>query len=114
MANAPRTPQQWFDTSCFANPASFQFGNYKYRQRPAVRRFQHRHVALEADGHRQGVAGGAVRRLQRLQPRPLRQSGAAGLGTANTGLTFGTTAFGSISAVRLPPREAQFGVRFLF
>jgi hypothetical protein len=33
---------------------------------------------------------------------------------ANTGLTFGTAAFGSISAVRLPPREGQLGVRFLF
>jgi hypothetical protein len=26
-ANAPRTPQQWFDTSCFALPAAFTFGN---------------------------------------------------------------------------------------
>src|SRR5207253_5561622 len=30
MKNAPRTAQQWFDTSCFATPAQFQFGNYKY------------------------------------------------------------------------------------
>jgi len=33
---------------------------------------------------------------------------------SNTGATFGTAAFGTISATRLPPREAQLGFRFLF
>src|SRR5438093_11505845 len=30
MANAPRSVQKWFDTSCFADPAQYEFGNYKY------------------------------------------------------------------------------------
>ena len=33
---------------------------------------------------------------------------------ANPGLTFGTSAFGTISATRLTSREAQLGFRFLF
>jgi hypothetical protein len=35
-------------------------------------------------------------------------------GVSNTGATFGTAAFGTISSTRLPPREAQLGFRFLF
>jgi hypothetical protein len=35
-------------------------------------------------------------------------------GVSNTGTTFGTAAFGTISATRLTPREAQLGFKFLF
>jgi hypothetical protein len=33
---------------------------------------------------------------------------------ANPGTTFGTSAFGTVSSTRLPSREAQVGLRFLF
>jgi hypothetical protein len=41
--------------------------------------------------------------------------GASGVsGLSNSGVTFGTAAFGRIADTRLPPREIQLGVRFLF
>ena len=33
---------------------------------------------------------------------------------SNSGATFGTGAFGTISATRLTPREGQIGIRYLF
>ncbi len=114
MANAPRTPQQWFDTSCFANPAQFQFGNYKYSNARGPTVFN-----TDMSLSKRTAIGKASLEVRLdvfnvFNRAHFANPGAAGLGTANTGLTFGTTAFGSISAVRLPPREAQFGVRFLF
>ncbi|HEY3122141.1 MAG TPA: carboxypeptidase regulatory-like domain-containing protein [Vicinamibacteria bacterium] len=116
MANAPRTVQQWFDKSCFADPAQFQFGNYKIGDARGPTIFNT--DASAAKRFSIGKASAEVRidvfnvfnRAHFANP-----GGAAlGSGVANTGVTFGTAAFGTISATRLPPREAQLGIRLLF
>jgi len=104
MAHAPRTVQQWFDTSCFADPAQYQFGNYKY-----------------ADARGPDVFNTDVSLAKRTGIGKARVEVGADVFNvfnrahfANPNLTFGTSAFGTISATRLTPREGQIGVRVLF
>ena len=66
------TPQQWLDTSCFKDPAQFQFGNYQYGDVRGPTVFNTGRLALQADEDREdGRSRDPARRVQRLQPRPL-------------------------------------------
>jgi hypothetical protein len=100
---------QWFDTSCFADPAEFQFGSYKIGdvRGPSVFNTDLSLVKRTSIGK-----GSLELRIDAFNifnkahfDRP---------GVSNTGATFGTSTFGRIAATRLTPREVQLGVRFLF
>jgi hypothetical protein len=103
-AGAPHTVQQWFNTSCFADPAQFQFGNYRYSD------------ARGPDVFNTDVSVAKRTALGRtsLEVRIDVFNVFNRTHFANPNLTFGTAAFGTISNTRLTPREAQLGVRFLF
>ena len=100
----PQRTDRWFDTSCFADPAPFLFGSYtigdvrgptvfntdlSVSKRTAIGR-----TALEFRADIFNVFDRAH--------------------FSNPNVTFGNSAFGTISATRLPPREVQLGVRLLF
>ena len=105
MANAPRTPQAWLDVSCFANPAQYQFGSYRYSDArgPTVFNTDASLAKRTAIGKRSLEVRidvfNVFNRTHFANP------------TVNN---FGTAAFGTISNTRLTPREAQVGIRFLF
>jgi hypothetical protein len=104
MASAPRTVQKWFDTSCFANPAQYEFGNFKYSDArgPSVFNTDVSLSKKTAFGKRTlEVRLDAFNIFNRAH-------------FVNPGTTFETAAFGTISNTRLTPREMQVGVRFLF
>ncbi len=103
-ANAPHTVQKWFDTGCFADPAQYQFGNYKFSDARGPTVFN-TDVSLSK---KTAIGKGALE----LRIDAFNVFDRAHF--ANPNLTFGTSAFGTISATRLTPREAQIGVRFLF
>jgi hypothetical protein len=58
--------------------------------------------------------GGCARLVFRRRRELMGELSQAGAAERVNNLTFGTSAFGTISATRLTPREAQIGVRFLF
>ena len=100
----PHEVTAWFDTSCFADPAQDQFGNYEIGdvRGPSV---------LNTDlslFKRTSIGRGALE----LRVDIFNVFNRAHFSNPNT--TFGNAAFGRVSATRLPPREAQVGVRFLF
>jgi hypothetical protein len=104
MANAPRTVQAWFDTSCFAEPAQYAFGDYRYSdvRGPSVFNTDVSISKKTAFGKRSlEVRLDAFNVFNRAH-------------FVNPGLTVGTSAFGTISNTRLTPREIQLGVKFLF
>jgi hypothetical protein len=104
MANAPRTVTKWFDTSCFADPAQYQFGNYRYADVRGPHVFN-TDVSLSK---KTGI-GKATLEVRADVFNVFNRAH-----FANPNLTFGTSAFGTISNTRLTPREGQIGVRFLF
>jgi hypothetical protein len=95
---------QWFDTNPFADPVQYQFGNYKYSDARGPRVFN-TDVSLSK---RTAIGKGSLE--QRIDVFNLFNRAHF----ANPGLTFGTSAFGTISATRLTPREAQVGLCLLF
>jgi hypothetical protein len=105
----PQTVTQWFDTGCFANPAQYQFGNYRIGdvRDPTV-------FNTDFSAAKQIPIGRAFAELRFDVFNPFNRAHFANPGVTNTGATFGTAAFGTISATRLTPREAQLGFRFLF
>ena len=105
MANAPGTVQQWLDTSCFKDPAQFQFGNYKYSDARGPTVFN---TDLSLSKRTK------VGKTAALEVRVDVFNVFNRAHFANPNLTFGTAAFGTISNTRLTPREAQIGVKFLF
>jgi hypothetical protein len=105
MANAPRTVQQWFDTSCFAGPAQYQFGNYRIGDARGPTVFN-----TDVSLSKKTAIG---RRSLELRIDVFNVFNRAHF--ANPAVNnFGTAAFGTISNTRLTPREAQIGVKFLF
>jgi hypothetical protein len=100
----PRELGKWFDTACFANPAQFQFGNYRIGdvRGPTVFNTDFSVGKRTAMGARSfEIRFDVFNVFNRAH-------------FANPNVTFGTSPFGSISATRLTPREVQLGLRFLF
>jgi hypothetical protein len=100
----PHTVAKWFDTSCFADPAQFLFGNYRIGnvRGPSV---------LNTDlsvGKRTAIG----RTTAEIRADVFNLLNRAHF--SNPNVTFGNSAFGTISATRLPPREIQLGFRLLF
>jgi Carboxypeptidase regulatory-like domain len=96
---------QWFDTSCFANPALYEFGNYVIGD---VRgpRFINTDFSIFK---RTGVGG--TRSLE-VRFEFFNLFNKAQFSNPNT--QFGNLQFGRITSTRFPSREIQLGARFLF
>jgi hypothetical protein len=101
----PELVTQWFDTSCFATPPNFEFGNYEIGQ---VRgpRFINTDFSLF-----KRTALGGTRSLE-LRMEVFNLFNKAHFSNPNDRL--GNTSFGRISSTRFPSREIQLGARFLF
>ena len=100
----PKTVDKWFDTSCFADPAQFAFGNYVVGdvRGPSV-------FNTDLTASKKTSIG---RTTLEFRADVFNLFDRAHF--ANPNVTFGNAAFGRISATRLTPREIQLGVRLLF
>ena len=101
----PERVDQWFDTSCFANPAQYQFGNYEIGQvrGPKI-------VTTDFSVFKRTSLGSTRSMELRIETfnifnHPL---------FSNPNTSFGNSQFGRITSTRLPSREIQLGARFLF
>ncbi len=101
----PEQVTQWFDTSCFATPPNFEFGNYKIGQ---VRgpKFINTDVSL----FKRTALGGT--RSVEFRMEVFNVFNKAHFSNPNDRL--GNANFGRISSTRFPSREIQLGARFLF
>jgi len=99
------TVDRWFDTSCFADPAQYLFGSYRPGDARGPSVFN-----TDFSAAKRTSFGGSRAFELRLDVFNLFDRAHF----ANPGLTYGTAAFGTISATRLTSREAQIGLRFLF
>jgi hypothetical protein len=104
MGSAPRTVQEWFSKSCFADPAQYQFGTYEYSDARGPTVFN-----TDLSLSKRTAVGRASVELRIDVFNVFNRAH-----FANPNLTFGTSAFGTISNTRLTPREAQVGVKILF
>jgi hypothetical protein len=101
----PELVTQWFDTSCFATPPNFEFGNYEIGQVRGPR-----FVNTDFSFFKR-TSLGATRSIEfRLEVFNLFNK--AHFSNPNDRL--GNAAFGRISSTRFPSREIQLGARFLF
>ena len=96
---------QWFDTSCFANPPLYEFGNYEIGQVRGPR-----FVNTDFSIFKRTQFGGAKSLELRLETFNLFNHALF----ANPNVTFGNAQFGRIASTRFPSREIQLGARFLF
>ena len=96
---------QWFDTSCFANPPLYEFGNYEIGQVRGPR-----FVNTDFSIFKRTQFGGAKSLELRLETFNLFNHALF----ANPNVSFGNAQFGRISSTRFPSREIQLGARFLF
>ena len=96
---------QWFDTSCFANPPLFEFGNYQIGDVRGPR-----FVNTDFSVFKRTEFGGAKLLELRLEIFNLFNKAHF----ANPNVQFGNAQFGRISSTRFPSREIQLGARFLF
>lgn len=103
-ANAPHTVQRWFDTSCFADPAQYQFGSYRYSDARGPTVFN-----TDISLSKKTAIGRASLEVRVDVFNVFNRAH-----FANPNLTFGTSAFGTVGNTRLTPREGQIGIRFLF
>jgi TonB dependent receptor-like, beta-barrel len=101
----PETVTQWFDTTCFANPAQYQFGNYEIGQVRGPTLFNTDFSIFKR------TALGGTRSIEfRVETFNLFNHAHF----SNPNATFGNSQFGRISGTRLPSREIQLGARVLF
>jgi hypothetical protein len=102
----PKTVQQWFNTSCFAAPPAYTFGNsgVGHVRGPGVQNWDFS-IAKETR------LGAEARRL-RLEADFFNLFNNAHFSNPNT--TLGNSNFGTISSDRLPPRLIQLGAKFVF
>jgi hypothetical protein len=100
----PHEVTAWFDTSCFADPAQYEFGNYQIGDVRGPGVFNTDLSVFK----RTAIAKGSLE----LRIDIFNLFNRAHFANPNT--TFGNAAFGRISATRLTSREAQIGLRFLF
>jgi hypothetical protein len=101
----PELVTQWFDTSCFASPLNFEFGNYEIGQ---VRgpRFINTDFSLF-----KRTSLGSNRSVE-FRLEAFNVFNKAHFSNPNDRL--GNANFGRISGTRFPSREIQLGARFLF
>jgi hypothetical protein len=102
----PKTVSEWFDTSCFANPAPYTFGNsgVGHVRGPGINNWDFA-IAKE-------TALGSENRRLRLEADVFNLANSAHFANPNT--TLGNSGFGAISGDRLPPRIIQLGAKFTF
>jgi hypothetical protein len=105
----PRTIDKWFDTSCFADPAQYQFGNYRIGDVRGPTVFN-----TDFSAAKRAAIGAKSLEIRIDIFNLFNRAHFANPGVSNTGATFGSSSFGTISATRLTPRVAQLGVRVLF
>jgi hypothetical protein len=111
----PKRVDQWFDTSCFADPAQFEFGNYKIGDARGPSIFNTDLSLFKRTAIGKTSLELRIDAFNVFNRAHFANPGTAGIsGISNSGVTFGTAAFGRVSDVRLPPREVQLGVRVLF
>ena len=101
----PGRVDQWFDTSCFANPAQFQFGNYEIGQVRGPTLLNTDFSLFKRTTLGQG-------RSMEVRIETFNLFNRAHFSNPNA--SFGNSQFGRISSTRLPSREIQLGARFLF
>jgi hypothetical protein len=104
-ANAPHTPEEWFDTKAFVLPAPYTFGNAGA------------HIVNDDGRHNWDVA---IQKEFSFQETHALQVRAEMFNLANTvkmvpgyNQTFTSTAFGTVTA-GTPARQIQFGLRYRF
>jgi TonB dependent receptor-like, beta-barrel len=100
----PHQVDKWFDTTCFADPAQYQFGNYRIGDVRGPTVFN-----TDASLFKKTSIG---KRAFELRIDAFNVFNRAHF--ANPNVTFGNSAFGRVSATRLTSREIQVGARVLF
>ena len=102
----PKHVSQWFDTSCFANPAAYTFGNggVGHVRGPGINN-------TDFSLAKETALGSESRRL-RVEADFFNLINTALFSNPNT--TLGNSAFGTIGGDRLPPRLIQIGAKFQF
>jgi len=104
---APHTVAAWWDTSCFANPPQYQFGNYRIGDVRGPNVFNTDFSAAK----KTRVGPSALE----LRVDTFNLFNRAHFATpTGASLQFGTATFGTINNTRLTPREVQLSVRMLF
>jgi outer membrane receptor protein involved in Fe transport len=101
----PEEPTQWFDTSCFATPPQFEFGNYEIGQVRGPR-----FINTDFSMFKRTTLGGTRSFEFRIEVFNLFNK--AHFSNPNDRL--GNADFGRINSTRFPSREIQLGARFLF
>lgn len=101
----PELVAQWFDTSCFATPPNFEFGNYEIG-RVRGPKFINTDFSL----FKRTALGG--NRSFEFRVEMFNVFNKAHFSNPNDRL--GNANFGRISSTRFPSREIQLGARFLF
>jgi hypothetical protein len=106
----PKLVERWFDTSCFADPAPFQFGNsgIGHMRGPGLNNWDFS-VFKKVD-----IAESRYVEFRAEFFNLFNQAHFSNPGVSNTGNVLGTTSFGRISSTSLPPREVQLGLKFAF
>ena len=102
--SATNTEARWFDIACFGEPAEFEFGNYKvgHVRGPGV-------FNTDLSLFKRTTLG---KMSFELRVDAFNVFDKAHFSNPNT--TLGNAAFGRVSGTRLPAREMQLGIRFLF
>ena len=101
----PKQVTQWFDTSCFATPPNFQFGNYEIGQVRGPN-----FVNTDFSVFKRTAFAGT--RSVEFRVETFNLFNKAHFSNPND--RFGNANFGRISSTRFPSREIQLGARFLF
>ena len=101
----PKTVGEWFDTSCFANPAAYTFGNsgIGHIRGPGISNWDFSVGKDTSIGERTKL---------RFEAAFFNLTNTAHF--SNPNLTLGNAGFGTISGDRLPPRLIQLGAKFSF
>ena len=102
----PKTVSKWFDTSCFAAPPAFTFGN------SGVGHVRGPGIANWDFSLAKSTPLGAENRQLRFEANFFNLFNTPHF--SNPGTTFGAGNFGIIGGTRLPPRYIQFGLKLSF
>lgn len=99
------TIQNWFDTSCFANPAPLEFGNSSpgVVRGPGLVNFDLSAAKSFSMGEKRSLEFRAELFNAFNTPH-----------FGNPGTTVGRSSFGRISSTTMTPRQVQLGLKFLF
>ena len=103
----PKTVERWFDTSCFAEPAQFVFGNSgkSHVRGPGVVNFDLSLFKKFAIDEKRAIE---------FRSEFFNAFNNPHFANPNTSLSPSNTAFGRISATVLTPREIQIGLKLTF